>query len=610
MVPDQNNPLIQAIYAASNKYGVNPQFAMNIFHQESGINPNVRDSSAGAIGIGQLMPDTARNLGVDPRDPYQNIDGSVRYMRQMQDQFGTPALTAAAYNAGPGRVRQYLNGRGLPLETQNYIKSVTGQAYTQPSTMRPGDEPMPGNPQGSGPMEDEMGGTMSPQLMAAMAQLRNSAVPQSAPQGNPMSGTLQSLGIPQPGQGPISGLMSRMFPGAAAAVGGPSFGNRLQQAAAWALAANNPGAAAQMLGAVNNGSYNNLKAASLLAPKFGQTGVDILGHQTYGMQPNGLAAMLGVGSNMMAGAPGPTGMGGVGAGNPMSGSAPMQSLLQVKQAYDQGGSDAALKQVPEFLQDYVRDYASGNLNPTDIRDPGMRSYVQMLVHSVYPGTTDNQFRARGQFATELNKHEPTALGGQIDSANGMIEHAGEYMALLQQLNQQPFGERPTDFGSAIPGFESLNGRLQKMANSPSNSLWAGIMQAARGLVGEYEKFMSNGRSSSEIRQEQLDQLDPRVVGPTQAETNARTMVSQLIKKAGGIAATRNMGYSDNINVPQSATALNADGTKNLLTYQGKITAQDLFGRQQQDVIDKVFGGFSTSPEKLPAGVNSIKVIGQ
>jgi len=80
-------------------------------------------SSAGAIGLGQLMPATARDLRVDPRDPQQNLDGSARYLAMMLEAFGDPRLALAAYNAGPDAVRQY---GGIPpyRETQNHVARV------------------------------------------------------------------------------------------------------------------------------------------------------------------------------------------------------------------------------------------------------------------------------------------------------------------------------------------------------------------------------------------------------------------------------------------------------------------------------------------------------
>jgi hypothetical protein len=80
-------------------------------------------SSAGAIGLGQLMPETARDLGVDPRDPAQNLDGAARYLLAMLARFGTPELALAAYNAGPEAVARH---GGIPpySETQNHVRRV------------------------------------------------------------------------------------------------------------------------------------------------------------------------------------------------------------------------------------------------------------------------------------------------------------------------------------------------------------------------------------------------------------------------------------------------------------------------------------------------------
>lgn len=80
-------------------------------------------STAGAIGLGQLMPETAEELGVDPNDPLQNLDGSARYLALMLHEFGNPQLALAAYNAGPAAIQQY---GGIPpyLETQNHVARV------------------------------------------------------------------------------------------------------------------------------------------------------------------------------------------------------------------------------------------------------------------------------------------------------------------------------------------------------------------------------------------------------------------------------------------------------------------------------------------------------
>lgn len=106
--------------------GADPQEILAIGDRESsGFNPNIRDSPRGAIGVMQLMPDTARGLGVDPRDPFQNIEGGIRYYQQQRQRFGSPILAAAAYNAGPGAVRRH---GGVPpfRETQDYVAGFPG----------------------------------------------------------------------------------------------------------------------------------------------------------------------------------------------------------------------------------------------------------------------------------------------------------------------------------------------------------------------------------------------------------------------------------------------------------------------------------------------------
>jgi soluble lytic murein transglycosylase-like protein len=90
-------------------------------------------SSAGAIGLAQLMPATARSLGVDPRDPIQNLAGGARYLRQQLDLFdGDVEKALAAYNAGPGRV---LKAGGIPpiRETRAYVDAIVGRLSTSPT---------------------------------------------------------------------------------------------------------------------------------------------------------------------------------------------------------------------------------------------------------------------------------------------------------------------------------------------------------------------------------------------------------------------------------------------------------------------------------------------
>lgn len=107
---------------------VRPKLFEALVEQESGFDPMAR-SRVGAMGLTQLMPGTARELGVkDPFDPVQNLQGGAKYLSQMLRQFnGNERLALAAYNAGPGRVQRY---QGVPpiRETQNYVESITAKA--------------------------------------------------------------------------------------------------------------------------------------------------------------------------------------------------------------------------------------------------------------------------------------------------------------------------------------------------------------------------------------------------------------------------------------------------------------------------------------------------
>ena len=128
----------QLAYQKALKYGLDPDLFLRQINQESGFNPKAV-SSAGAIGLGQLMPNTARELGVDPTDPDQNLEGAARYMRQQMDRFGRTDLALAAYNAGPSRVAK---ANAIPniAETQNYVSSILGSSpriSTKDATMTP-----------------------------------------------------------------------------------------------------------------------------------------------------------------------------------------------------------------------------------------------------------------------------------------------------------------------------------------------------------------------------------------------------------------------------------------------------------------------------------------
>lgn len=131
MTPDELKgiDIRAAAIEAAKRNGVDPDLFLRLVRQESGFQPHVQ-SSAGAYGPAQLMPATAAGLGVDYRDPLQNLDGGAKYLRQQLDTFGSPELALAAYNAGPGAVKKY---GGIPpyKETQNYVRSIMGSGAVQ-----------------------------------------------------------------------------------------------------------------------------------------------------------------------------------------------------------------------------------------------------------------------------------------------------------------------------------------------------------------------------------------------------------------------------------------------------------------------------------------------
>jgi soluble lytic murein transglycosylase-like protein len=126
--PQELQPMIAKSAA---KYDVDPALVKSVIKAESGFRSDAV-SRVGAKGLMQLMPGTARSLGVDPTDPEQNIDGGTQYLKQLIDKFGSVKLAVAAYNAGSGAVARY---GGVPpyAETQRYVEKVMNgiSAYSE-----------------------------------------------------------------------------------------------------------------------------------------------------------------------------------------------------------------------------------------------------------------------------------------------------------------------------------------------------------------------------------------------------------------------------------------------------------------------------------------------
>lgn len=121
----QRSRWIDTARAAARRNGIPEDLFLRLVRQESGWNAGAR-SHKGAIGLAQLLPGTARDLGVDPRNPAQNLEGGARYLAIQYRKFGSWRLALAAYNAGPGAVEKH---GGVPpyRETRNYVNVILGR---------------------------------------------------------------------------------------------------------------------------------------------------------------------------------------------------------------------------------------------------------------------------------------------------------------------------------------------------------------------------------------------------------------------------------------------------------------------------------------------------
>jgi hypothetical protein len=178
--PAAMEPLDQAICrmidGAARANGLPTGFLTRVIWRESSFRSGVI-STAGAEGIAQFMPGTARERGLaDPFDPEQAIPHAARFLADLRRQFGSLGNAAAAYNAGPARVAAWLRGEGdLPVVTQSYMRFVTGPdpppAVDKPSANNLGDSPIRAAEQERGPEPSRA----APGCLTVLADLRRDA---------------------------------------------------------------------------------------------------------------------------------------------------------------------------------------------------------------------------------------------------------------------------------------------------------------------------------------------------------------------------------------------------------------------------------------------------
>lgn len=136
-----NPEVMRHVFEVALKTGIRPDVALRLIGQESGWNPSAV-SPKGAQGLGQLMPGTAQELGVNPGDWKQNVEGSMKYLRQQLDaNQGDYSKALAAYNAGPGRVAKAGGVPNIP-ETQDYVARIMSDKPTGQAGVFPGANPV------------------------------------------------------------------------------------------------------------------------------------------------------------------------------------------------------------------------------------------------------------------------------------------------------------------------------------------------------------------------------------------------------------------------------------------------------------------------------------
>lgn len=153
----------ERVAEAARKMGVPPELAVSVAYQESRLNPGVKTGGAGEIGIMQIKPDTAKEMGFsieDIRDPSKNIEAGLKYLKKSLDMSeGDPRLAAAGYNAGINHPFFTAKGTALPETTANYLRDLKGFGAFEtitPTTAEPAQAEGPAEPMPSDPTVDRL----------------------------------------------------------------------------------------------------------------------------------------------------------------------------------------------------------------------------------------------------------------------------------------------------------------------------------------------------------------------------------------------------------------------------------------------------------------------
>jgi hypothetical protein len=141
---DEQRQFAEVIRSKAREMGIPPELAVAVAYQESRLNPRSASSPAGAMGIMQVRPIAAREVGVDPtklQDPGTNIDAGLRYLKKALDETGDPRLAVIYYNTGPGRLADFDRGGDLPKETETYLRSLKAYGAFNPPVEQSAAQP-------------------------------------------------------------------------------------------------------------------------------------------------------------------------------------------------------------------------------------------------------------------------------------------------------------------------------------------------------------------------------------------------------------------------------------------------------------------------------------
>lgn len=469
--PEQYRPMIESAAAT---HGLNPETFARQLNQESGFKPNVR-SPAGAEGIAQFMPATAREYGVNARDPNSAIPGAAKYMADLTKQFnGNEGHALAAYNWGPGNLQKWLASGGdparVPAETQNYVKSITGQPLTAAQKV-------------AGALTPGQGGATAP-----------------APTAGPPGGSAAAI---------AAILNPRTPPAIASALAGqlnPSYG--FQTLPDGTILRTNP----------KSGTVEPIYSAPV-KPELKSGGTDpITGQISYQVFDPKTQTMKPVGGPDGAA---PAGLPGTQSGMLAKGVTQLDHSLT---------GDDYLKQFGPEVQAAVKAYMNGDVMPSG--NPRLQSLpntaktiAQKYGQDMGIPVSDATYSQRRTYRSQLGSNSPSSAGGQAKAFNQGIEHMGHLADTLEKLDNSS--------GMGIPIVAQVVNAVRQGISTEQSAVSDKAASIGQTLAGEVGKLFSGSAGGGVHERELTRDRFSTVKSPVQL---AAALEGTLEMMQGGLTA--------------------------------------------------------------------------